>query len=301
MLIQRTRGGLGNQMFQYAFYLARKESGTDILIDNNYYHNILVNDRDYNDKRFFVADKYFNLSLNKDKYFNSYYLAYRLYFSAINRRFKIFPKPSFLNIEIHTEKGLDYDEDITNVQDGIVFGYFQSEKYFSDSKLQKTLRKCFTMKEKYRTDTYLDLEKRIVSDPCSISIHIRREDYLRDYNVPVYGNICTDTYYRNAIDYIKERIPQAHFYIFSDDKKFINNLKIDNSTIINQDNRLKDIQEMMLMSKCRHNIVANSSFSWWAAWLNENPDKIVLAPDIWINNARQDDIYSDYMIRIKHN
>lgn len=157
------------------------------------------------------------------------------------------------------------------------------------------------MKEKYRTDTYLDLEKMIVNDPCSISIHIRREDYLRDFNVPVYGNICTDTYYRNAIDYIKQRIPQAHFYIFSDDKQFINNLKIDNSTIINQGNRLKDIQEMMLMSKCRHNIVANSSFSWWAAWLNENPDKIVLAPDIWINNVRQDDIYSDYMIRIKHN
>ena len=130
----------------------------------------------------------------------------------------------------------------------------------------------------------------------SVSIHIRRGDYIKRKNIQRYSNICTEQYYDKAISYIKEKYPNAKFYAFSDDIKYLNDFcQKRNIMAVNTDRKMEDVEEMMLMSKCKHNIIANSTFSWWASWLNKNYNKIVIAPSIWLNDIDYKDIYRDDM------
>ena len=135
----------------------------------------------------------------------------------------------------------------------------------------------------------------------SISIHIRRGDYVNDINAKkILGDNCNLLYYQKAIEYIYSVITSPFFYIFSDEPEWVkNNFSfLENSLIIDWNKGKDSWQDMMLMSHCKHNIIANSSFSWWGAWLNNNNNKIVIAPKKWFNTFEAPYIVPNEWIRI---
>lgn len=163
----------------------------------------------------------------------------------------------------------------------IISGYWQSEKYFSD--YEKEIREEFRF-VKPLDKKNLNILKRI-EKTNSVSIHIRRGDYASDKRTNQFHGVCTLSYYQKAISYIKRRTANPKFFIFSDEPEWVkDHLKIDCATFIDRNKGYKSYIDMQLMSFCKHNIIANSSFSWWGAWLNSNPDKIVIAPKKWFEN-----------------
>lgn len=166
-------------------------------------------------------------------------------------------------------------------------GVWQSEKYFKDS--ESIIRKELTLKDPLTTEARDWIQKMAESD--SVSIHIRRGDYVNSLKTNQFHGICSLEYYHNAIKLISQKITSPVFFIFSDDIDWVkDNLNIIYPVFYVSGEMLPDHEELMIMSKCKHNIIANSSFSWWGAWLNENKTKIVIAPKKWFNTKTVDTV-----------
>ncbi len=163
-------------------------------------------------------------------------------------------------------------------------GYFQSEKYFKDIRL--ILLKDFTLKKK--TKNFLKFEK-LITGVSSVSIHVRHGDYVERKITGKYHGILGLDYYRQAIELIRKKIKTPRFFVFSDDPT------------ISDFSGLTNPEELILMSFCKHNIIANSSFSWWAAWLNKNPSKIVIAPKKWFRTKTDSEIIPQGWIMVENN
>jgi len=133
-------------------------------------------------------------------------------------------------------------------------------------------------------------------------LHIRRGDYVHAPLANQFHGLCSLDYYQKAVNYIYQKIPDCHFYIFSDDHSWVcENFKLDYPvTMVDHNDADKDYEDLRLMSLCKYNIIANSSFSWWGAWLNANPEKIVLCPERWFNDLSLDikDLMPDSWIRV---
>ena len=161
-------------------------------------------------------------------------------------------------------------------------GTFQNEGYFKE--IRPILLKEFQLKKKPVLEAEL---KTVLIGRNTVSVHIRRGDYVTHQKT--FG-LCSLTYYKRAMQFIKERVKQPVFLFFSNDMKWVkDNFQAEADEeyyYVNADGTLKDYEELYIMSKCKHNIIANSSFSWWGAWLNESDDKIVIAPKVW----RRDDL-----------
>ncbi|RZK39288.1 MAG: alpha-1,2-fucosyltransferase, partial [Pedobacter sp.] len=161
-------------------------------------------------------------------------------------------------------------------------GYFQSENYFKKIRQQLLLDFQFS----HLSVNNQKFIAHIQSQVNSVSIHVRRGDYLKPY-VEAFHGLLNLEYYRTAIKEIEKRINNPHYYIFSDDPEWCRNnfsfLSASHTIVSNQTS--KDWEDMCLMSNCKHNIIANSSYSWWAAWLNKNQDKLVIAPQKWFTDT----------------
>ena len=277
-------GGMGNQMFQYALYKTLEYRGKKVCIDEfrTKNRNSLIND--------------FHIKYKSLPYYKSYILS-----KEINNQFlaklKFIFEYIFIGIHNYQWEEYVFKKEMLEYKNTYYDGYFQSEQFFPDKEVQDQLRKEFVLPSNYKkSNEFIELEKEVKS--CeSVSIHYRRTDYL--YYSSLYGNICTEDYYNNAIEYILQRYPDAKFYVFSDDKKYIKEKYGDKFVIVNEDKKMSDLEEFFIMSYCKHNIIANSTYSWWAAWLNDNPDAIILAPEKWLNGYGYDYIYTDRMIKIK--
>lgn len=256
--IVRIKGGLGNQMFIYAFSLSLRKKNKAIYLlnidDSVFVHSQLEIFRIFNCKgkwRYRVLG-----ILHKIK--PSFWKKYKYILEQKELSFT----PSIL---FDKNKKVVYD------------GYWQSEKYFKD--IESIVRKRFCFKKKLLNQKNIFLADTI-SKENSVSIHIRRGDYL-NYNL----GVCEMDYYQKCISYITERINNPKYYLFSDDiewcKRHFSN---DNFYIVDWNKGNNSWQDMYLMTQCKHNIIANSSFSWWGAWLNNNPDKIVIAPSVWFKD-----------------
>lgn len=197
------------------------------------------------------------------------------------------------------EENLNFNKEVLKMNNAMMIGYFQTEKYFNDKKTKNHLKKVFVLKDEYITPKYLDIQRKIINTN-SVAIHIRRTDYLQAKNAIIH-NICTEKYYERAISYIKENVSDPTFYVFSDDKEYIKEKygNLDNFVVIDEKYELQDIQEFFLMSSCKHFIIANSTYSWWSSWLGEKEDSIILAPEVWNRKRDQSDIYTDRMIKIE--
>ena len=287
-------GGLGNVMFYYALATAFRRKGITayvFLSKTNLEHN------NYSLNAIFP-----NLPIwgNINIFQKFYYLILQKLRSIHYKKYKIPHKFLFYPFEgIYSDKEpVNYLASVFNnpKNNQYYVGYFQSYKYFDNCR--SLILKEFQFSEKHLSENTKDIARKI-KDCNSISVHVRRGDYLNGFYYELLGKVCDMNYYKRAIDIVKSKVLDPHFFVFSDDQDFISdNFELGNTDIITF-NRGKDSwQDMYLMSICKHNIIANSTFSWWGAWLNNNSKKIVVAPDRWFADKVDDEIIPPEWLRI---
>jgi hypothetical protein len=287
MIIVKLCGGIGNQMFQVAAGLALAvHYKTDLKFDINFFRNVdnsseIVPSRKFRigafNRKYEIADMD-EISLFSD---GKKSIANRLksYLIKPVRLIDSWDPTGFIN---KSSKNVYLD------------GYFQSEDYFSDYKA--LILEYFKFPE--LEHELLPIAKGIL-ETNSVSLHFRRGDYTGNEDVKKIHNVCDAEYYRKAIEYIKKYYQDIELYLFSDEPDWIreNFESLIKYSIVSTGS---DINDMHLMSLCKHNIIANSSFSWWAAWLNRYINKTVIAPVKWFayDIVNQDHIVPDGWIRI---
>lgn len=276
MIIVNLTYGLGNNLFQYAL-------GRNLALKHN-------------------TELLFDLS-EQNRGRQQYLLDYLSHFNTVGcvakkseiAKIKLLNRFSFLNpnyknsvfYEDFYEDGLGFDPKVLNAsENAYIHGYWQSEKYFKAS--EATLRRDFTFKNSEGGSKYEEILNEI-NNSNSVSIHVRRGDYLWNKNLRIF-TICTPDYYYKAESLISEKIPSPKLFIFSDDIEWVKtNMPFHHPTVFVTDGSLRDYQELMLMAACKHNIIANSTFSWWGAWLNNNPGKMVITPKKWFVTPDMDE------------
>lgn len=201
--------------------------------------------------------------------------------------YKIFSKGfRWFNFKVLRNTHIIFEPTVLNWRGDIFLdGYWQSPKYFDD--IRTTLLSDFTLSEPLSPAGSTFVSQ--IQSTESVSIHIRRGDYIKNPKVLKEFGVCSLTYYSAAIKCIVSRHPSSTFFIFSDDIPWVKeNLEMGDKAVFVSDQSITDFQELILMSTCKHNIIANSSFSWWGAWLNQNPNKTVIAPTPWFESAEWD-------------
>ena len=282
------QGGLGNQMFQYAFYLARKRKGDKV----DYDCGLLSVNKQHNG---FELDKLFSVRYRTCKF---RVLLLRIVL-LVRRKSKILSQIMFscFNFRlIEDAMPSVFEPSLLVTQQAFYYGYWQTEKYFMD--IEKDVKHIFTFPLSLLSERTVEC-RNLICTSNSISVHIRRGDYLKSNNIGLYGGICTLEYYEKSIGYMNERISDPVFIVFSDDMEWVKrNLQISDAVYVNWNQGADSWQDMYLMSQCRHNIIANSSFSWWGAWLNRNCNKIVVSPGQFLNVGDSKDIISNGWIKL---
>jgi hypothetical protein len=293
LIVIKIFGGLGNQMFQYAFgkALSRKLK-TDLYLDLTWFENNTTS-----------TIREFQLDLFNTDYFiadvrtiNSYKpLIYKvLNIALIHLNLGTLQVPKYF---IENRFSFNYRVNLID-KNCYVNGYWQSEKYFIGYKNE--LIKEFELKGILLEDLNKSLLNQIENTE-SVALHIRRSDFNTNRNKNIHGTLPS-TYYQESMKFMDSNFKDPYYFIFSDDiewaKKFIDN-KSKNLHFVSKNPNYIDLY---LNSKCKHNIIANSSFSWWGAWLNSNPKKNVIAPKIWFAekklNEQTIDLIPDTWIRI---
>jgi len=272
MIVVRLIGGLGNQLFQYAAArrLAHKHN-TVLKLDITPFEKYKLHA--YSLHPFNIQE---NLATREDiERFNP-----DSKFKMLVRR--ITGRPCVGNVFYASD--FVFESGILSAPDNIyMIGYWQSEKYFEE--IKEIVSNELTVKSPQEGKDR-EVAARI-SDVESVSLHIRRTDYVTDPTASQRYGICGIDHYKRCVEYLAERVASPHFFVFSDDMAWAEeNLKMPFPvTFVGHNDAARNYEDLRLMSQCRHNIIANSSFSWWGAWLNRNPGKIVLAPKKWLSNA----------------
>lgn len=286
MIITRLSGGLGNQMFQYAIGRALSlRNNTELVLDISSFTNIKNGEpvRTYKLDKFNISGRiatkndYGQLGFVDIKNENLVAKIQRKIFRLLES-LKPISKRRFI-----IEKGFEFDQNVFNAPDNcLLSGVWQNEKYFKDA--ENIIKNDLTLNIQ-TTDYFKEWSKKI--ENCnSISINIRRTDYV---NNPKFYQLFSSDYYDKTINYIKNNVSDPIFFVTSDDTGWVkNNIKIPYHVFYMSDKKTSDYEEIILMSKCRHNIIANSSFGWWGAWLNTNKSKIVIAPKKWFGTEYAD-------------
>jgi hypothetical protein len=292
MIIVNLKGGLGNQMFQYACGRALSLRNGEILkMDISGFARTSTSDtpRVYSLSEFNIASN----TIASEKEIQKLKYPY----SIISKGWR------FIKAKISREGNIGWNKHIFS-KTGTVYldGFWQTEKYFSDCK--NTIRQEFTLKNPLGSEARVIAGKvgtdRVSPLSPSVAIHIRRGDVARDAKKNLYYGICTTEYYANALAYMAKRLGNFRVFIFSDDIDWVKENMLINQPVTYISGKMTDCEELILMSMCNHAIIANSSFSWWGAWLNKNPQKIILAPKEWITKAhyRHKDTVPPSWIRI---
>jgi Glycosyl transferase family 11 len=167
-------------------------------------------------------------------------------------------------------------------------GYWQSERYFLE--IADLLRTELSLNQPVNAVNEQIAAQIRDAGASAVSLHIRRGDYVNNPQTAQYHGVCSLDYYRAAVDCIAERVPDPHFFVFSDDHAWVSdNFKLDQSmTMVDVNDADRGVWDMALMRGCRHHVIANSSFSWWGAWLNNSKGKVVIAPKRWFNDSTID-------------
>ena len=287
-------GGLGNVLFYYALSNAFRQKGVKSFV---FVSKTNLEHRNYN---------LFEIFPNLSKWGNLNYIQ-KLYYSIAqvvrNIKYAKYKMPhKFL---FYPFEGLYYDQEpvyyIPSIFENLnknqyLIGHFQSYKFFND--YRESILKEFQFSTKSLSEKTRQMSK-IINNSNSVSIHVRRGDYVNGYYFETLGKVCSIDYYSRAVEYIKDKIEEPKFFVFSDDPEYVaTNLQIGDATYIDFNRGHDSWQDMYLMSQCKNNIIANSTFSWWGAWLNRNPRKIVVAPSRWFANMDNDEIVLPEWIRL---
>jgi hypothetical protein len=269
MIVSQIYGGLGNQLFQYAAgYSLSKRQNVSLKLDIGFYGKQKL--------RTFELDRFkinYELSTKEeiDRIKKRHYprIIQSFYYKFQN----LLP---YYKRNLFNEKDNLYDPNFKKATGScIINGYWQDHRYFLD--FENEIRKMFDLKQEYLSNDYFEILSHVVSSN-SVSLHIRRGDYITiGIKTPAIE------YYQKAIRFLQQQFSDLKLFVFSDDiewcKKNLDFQKL-NVTYIEPGLGLSGPEEMQLMSKCKHNIIANSTFSWWAAFLNINPEKNVIFPTI---------------------
>lgn len=282
MITIKMQAGLGNQLFQYALYCSMKERGKKVCLDDSWYNKDLP---DYKKK----AIQSFQVDYEKMPAGT-----YPNYIRDESNRFNMLIKKFNWSKRLYVEKqsGL-YDPKVFELDDIYLDGYWQTEKYFFDC--SKIIKKNLTYSKPLNEQNFNFIEQMKKSN--SISIHVRRGDYISSGYKNKYGGICDELYYRNAINYVINRIPDPVFFIFSDDIAWCKKFFQGSTVFVDNNTGTEAYLDMVLMSHCKHHIIANSSFSWWGAYLSKEQG-LTIAPTRWQNSSEMPDIWCDDWIRI---
>lgn len=289
-------GGLGNQMFQYAFCIAmnQKDNKTGISFSNFLFYN---HHTGFNLTKAFKIDlpihlKVLNLILQfgrplYKKKISAYFLK-RLIDFYHYKRYKIYKE----------KKEFEFDENVFNQKSSFFVGIWQVEAYFKN--IESIIHQTFFFKTPKDKKNIKLIEN--INTTNSVSIHIRRGDYYNSHWREILGIIKNNTYYEKAIVYIEKKVQNPYFFIFSDDIHWAKaNIKISNCTFVDHNKGVNSYIDMYLMSLCKHNIITNSTFSWWGGWLNNNRNKIVIMPGKWINKESSPGIFPNEWIKLNYN
>jgi len=272
MIVTEISGGLGNQMFKYA--MAKNltlKNKVDLKLDVTWFEKEKVNE----------ASRNFGLNvfkISEEKANNQEIIRLKNKKTKNGKKFILY-NLFFANKSIYIKESYYKANKIISSNNIYLNGAWQSEKYFKD--IRKELLEIFSLKNQFIK--FKENLKSEIKNSNSVSLHIRRSDYLIKSHK---YKICNLQYYKKAINKIILTEKNIKIFVFSDDIEWAkNNLKTDFSAIFINGN--KDYEDLILMSLCKHNIIANSSFSWWGAWLNKNPNKIVIAPKNWFVNRKR--------------
>ncbi len=282
MIIVKIMGGLGNQLQQYAIYRKFEMLGVEAALDLSWFaqkeQKKQLKPRDleldfFENLPYRICSEGEKVSLvGKDDIVSRIWEQVR---AKLGRERKT----------IWHENGRMYQPELFDLRDAYLTGYFACEKYYVEvlEQLRQDIRFPEPENPKNR-----ELAERLRTEE-SVSIHLRRGDYLDAENAALFGNICTPEYYDMAVRKIKEQHPNARFYIFSDDPAYARSQYLGEEFCVVDWNHGKDsFYDMYLMSRCKHNICANSTFSFWGARLNDYADKIMIRPLKHRNNQEYD-------------
>jgi hypothetical protein len=278
MVIVRLTCGLGNQLFQYA--AARRIAhinNTQLKIDISPFAN--YNLHSYSLNAFNIIEEFASIDEVKKLQYPSGIIGkwQRLVASSY---------PYYLRKNIE-EKFFHFDPNILEVRSPVyLVGHWQSELYFKE--IEHIIRKEFTIKLKPCPTN--EQTASLIGRVNAVSVHVRRADYVDNPETMKFHGACPLLYYQQAVQLIARKVTNPHFFIFSDDILWAKrNFSFSYPTVfVSQNDPSKNFEDLRLMSKCRHHIIANSTFSWWGAWLNEERNKIVIAPKKWFNDESID-------------
>ena len=265
MRLIKMTGGLGNQMFIYALYLRMKSRYQNTRIDLSdmvHYHDHYG----YELHRVFPNTEADEISLPQ---WLKKILEF-LFFRTI--------------LERHEHGSLRHYDGPVHWPLVYYKGFYQDLMYFDGC--EEEIRRAFRFDTSKAGEQNIELIKQMEADPYSVALHVRRGDYMKPQFYENIGRVCQVPYYRRAIDEMSHLLPETHFYVFSEDVDWVReNLPLpEDAVFVNWNTGSDSWQDMLLMSCCHHNIICNSTFSWWAAWLNAHTDKQVLCPDRWYAN-----------------
>ena len=301
MIIVQLSGGLGNQMFQYALYLALGAEDREVRIDETteygeherLRHPELREDFGAQLPSYRVATQEEIVALT-DSYMD--FLS-RVRRKLTGRRTKLYAE----------RKPYVFDPAVLGLTEAYLTGCWQSERYFAD--VRQEVRQAFSMDGVRLTGRRREYERMILAAEDAlrtvpVSMHIRRGDYLNRQDI--YGGICTEDYYRRAMakmeEILRRRGERPQYFVFTNDPDWAEEHFAGSGAIVVRGEGRPDgsgIEDMKLMSLCRHHIIANSSFSWWGSWLSREEGRLVMAPPRCINTSDGTDMLRDDMIVIQ--
>jgi hypothetical protein len=279
MIIVRLKGSMGNQLFQYATgrHLAHLNNAP-LFLDTTYFNSSNITTQwKYELDAFNIAGSIATADLlrpfNGCKFSNSDRL--KVYLTSFGKYKKFLFEQYGFNDEVLELRGNYY-----------LKGYYQSEKYFKS--VANILRQELTIKEAFfpKNNTIVNQ----IKNTKSVSIHIRHGDYIRNISAMDARGLCSKDYYTKSIEYMKRELgDDIHFYLFTDDENWVKReMQWDIDTTLITGNTM--MEDFYLMSLCQNNIISNSTYSWWAAWLNDFPEKKVVMPKHWGANVKTEDI-----------
>ena len=283
MLVTRIYGGLGNQMFQYAagksISLSRSE---ELMLDTSAYG--FNGGENRTDRDLDILD--FNLEIISEDPIKA--SQFRSPSGVLSRMRSYFDK-KILNKYFYGWHPELYEDNKLNYLDG----YFQSKNYAE--RIHESINKSFKLKREFEIE--ISAFRKMLQVDNFIAIHIRRGDYFCNPKIQRWHGICTPDYYEKGIKYLKSRFPNFRFALFSDDLEWsrANIYGAESIFSISQyakENglKLRASQELSLMSECKHFLISNSTYSWWAQYLSSNQNKCVVTPSIWNRNPRSSSI-----------
>jgi len=293
------KGGIGNQCFQYALGRAIQLNGYDVRYDirsfQSYRHSFRLGcfntklelateiDLEAIDKIISSCKIYTVPFMGRKNLFLKLMKFLWIIYDRLTYVYRpVIKDHSLQDIRILSPKGQKYYD-----------GYW-SKPYFFD-KISHLLRTELRLQEEHFNEDFIKVKRKIVTSKVPyVAIHIRRGDYIDAVNSKIFYSLGSD-YYKSAISYFNNRFDQIRFIFFSNDIAWCKQHFYGHFEFLDEI-ELSDFHEFELIKLCKHQIIANSTYSWWAAWLNENPEKIVIAPKTWYSNPKLQARYENGML-----